>query len=317
MKVVVLDAYTLNPGDLSWKALEQFGDIVLYDRTPGELIFERSQGADILLTNKTPLNAATIERLPTLKYIGVLATGYNVIDIDAARKCGIIISNVPGYGITSVAQHTFALLLELCHHTRQHSDLVMKNQWSNSPDFCFWHFPLTELAGKTMGILGLGNIGSKVAEIASAFGMKIVASGRQHTNQKFNTPFKWADFESLLKESDVVSLHCPLTPETNGLINKACLGIMKRSAFLLNTSRGQIINESDLMDALNNEVIAGAGLDVLSTEPPNKNNPLFSAKNCIITPHIAWATKEARQRLMAMAIENLSAYIDGKPQNMV
>lgn len=317
MKIVVLDAYTLNPGDLSWEGLKQFGDLMLYDRTPGDQILTRCEGAEIVFTNKTPLEAKVIEQLPVLKYIGVLATGYNVVDTEAAKSRGIIVSNVPGYGTTSVVQLTFALLLELCHHTQQHSDSVMDGKWSKSPDFCFWNFPLIELAGKTMGIIGFGDIGSKVGDLATAFGMKIIATGRRHTDQRHRPDFKWADLDTLLEQSDVVSIHCPLSPETKGLINMERLNMMKRSAFLLNTSRGPIVVEKDLANALNNGIIAGAGIDVLSTEPPSKDNPLFYTKNCIITPHIAWATKEARQRLMTIATKNLAAFIEGRPQNVV
>lgn len=317
MKIVVLDGYTLNPGDLSWDGLQQLGEVTVYDRTPGDKVLERSREAEVLLTNKTPLGRDTIKQLPALKFIGVLATGYNIIDIEAAKRQSVLVANVPAYGASSVAQLTFALLLELCHHVQRHSDSVMEGKWTRSPDFCFWDFPLMELAGKTMGIIGFGKIGQKAGDLATAFGMNILAAGRHHSDQSHRKNFRWAAVPELLSASDVVSLHCPLSPETKGLINKESLRLMKRSAVLLNTSRGALLVDEDLADALNNGVIAGAGLDVLSVEPPSGDNPLFGAKNCLITPHIAWATKEARTRLMDMTIGNLSAFIAGKPVNVV
>jgi glycerate dehydrogenase len=317
MKIVVLDGYTLNPGDLSWHALKNFGEVEIYDRTPEEEITARCQGAAIVLTNKVPLSRDTLNGLPSLKYIGVLATGYNVVDIDAAKDNGIVVANVPGYGTASVVQLTFALLLELCHHVQQHSDAVRRGKWSQSPDFSFWDYPLVELAGKTMGIIGLGDIGKKVADVAAAFGMNVLASSRTQTDQSSRKNFRWTTIDHLLEEADVVSLHCPLTPETKGLINQNKLARMKRSSFLLNTSRGPLLIEQDLADALNSDVIAGAGLDVLSMEPPSANNPLLHAKNCIVTPHIAWATKEARTRLMNMVVNNVAAFLNGKPVNIV
>jgi len=317
MKIVVLDGYTLNPGDLSWDELKKIGDVIVYDRTPVDKIVERAIGADIIFTNKTPLNKEVINQLAELKYIGVLATGYNVVDTEAAKSNGIIVTNIPGYGTDSVAQLTFALLLELCHHVQYHSDSVMQGRWSQSIDFCFWNYPLMELAGKTMGIIGFGSIGRKVADIATAFGMNIIGNDKFETDQSHRKNFRWADVNQLLEQSDVVSIHCPLFPETKGLINKERLTLMKKTAFLLNTSRGPVIVDEDLAEALNKDTIAGAGIDVLSVEPPSKNNPLFSAKNCIITPHIAWATKEARMRLMNIAVNNLVAFINGIPVNVV
>ena len=317
MKIVVLDGHTLNPGDLSWDRLLKLGEVVLYDRTPIDKIIERSRGAEILITNKTPLSEDTINSLPSVKYIGVLATGYNIVDTETAKKRGIIVTNIPAYGTASVAQLTFALLLELCHHVQRHSDSVIEGAWANSVDFCYWNYPLIELAGKTMGIIGFGNIGSRVGDIATAFGMNIIGSSKPHTDQSHRKNFKWAEINELLEQSDIVSIHCPLLPETNGLINAETLKRMKRSAFLLNTSRGPIVVDKDLADALNNGIIAGAGIDVLSVEPPSNDNPLFKAKNCIITPHIAWATKEARTRLMQIAASNLSSFIEGKPVNVV
>jgi glycerate dehydrogenase len=317
MKIVVLDGYTLNPGDLSWDQLKKLGEVVLYDRTPEDLILERSRGAEILFTNKTPLKGAVINNLPSLKYIGVMATGYNIVDIESAKERGIIVTNAPAYGTTSVAQLTFALILELCHHVQRHSDSVTEGMWANSVDFCFWNYPLIELAGKTIGIIGFGNIGSKVGDIATAFGMNVLGAGKPETDQTHRKNFRWASINEILEQSDVVSIHCPLVPETQGLINAASLKRMKSSAFLLNTSRGPIVVDEDLAYALNNDIIAGAGIDVLSAEPPSNDNPLFKAKNCIITPHIAWATKEARTRLMDIVINNLAAFISGKPVNVV
>ncbi len=317
MKIVVLDGHTLNPGDLSWDGLNKLGEVVLYDRTPPEKITERSAGAEILIINKTPLSAETLVSLQTLRYIGVLATGYNVVDIAAAKKRNIIVANVPAYSTMSVAQLVFAFLLELCNHVRQQSDSVMNGKWASSVDFSYSDFPLLELSGKTFGIIGFGTIGKKVADIATAFGMNIIASSRHHTDQPDRKNFRWAEIDQVLEQSDAVSIHCPLTPETKGLINAESLKRMKRSAFLINTSRGPVVVESDLADALNKGIIAGAGLDVLSSEPPEKDNPLFKAKNCLITPHIAWATKEARTRLMEVAVSNVAAFIEGKPVNVV
>jgi glycerate dehydrogenase len=317
MKIVVLDGYTLNPGDLSWDGLKSLGEVVIYDRTSKEQVLERSQGAAILFSNKTPIGEEVIKQLPALQFIGVLATGFNVIDIEAAKRQGVIVANVPGYGTESVVQLTFALLLELCHHVQRHSDAVMDGGWAKSADWCFWNYPLIELSGKTMGVIGFGRIGQKVGDVAAAFGMNVLGSGRHQTDQSGRKNFRWSPIPELLEQSDVVSIHCPLLPETMGLINKESLATMKKSAFLLNTSRGPIIVDQDLADALNNEVIAGAGIDVLSAEPPPKDNPLFTAKNCIITPHIAWATKEARTRLMDMVVDNLKAFLAGQPANVV
>lgn len=317
MKIVVLDGYTLNPGDLSWDGFNKLGDVIVYDRTPSEKLIERAKGAQILLSNKTPIGQESFSQLPGLRYIGVLATGYNIIHTDAAKKSGVVVANIPGYGSHSVAQLTFALLLELCHHVQRHSDSVMAGKWSASPDWCFWDHPLIELAGKTIGIIGFGNIGQKVGDIATAFGMNVIGSARRQSDQSHRKNFQWAHIPELLRQADVVSLHCPLTPETKGLMNAESLSTMKRTAFLLNTSRGPLIVGDDLATSLNGGVIAGAAIDVLSIEPPPKENPLFSAKNCIITPHIAWATKEARTRLMEMAVNNLAAFISGAPVNVV
>jgi glycerate dehydrogenase len=317
MKIVVLDGYTLNPGDQSWDQLLKLGEVTIYDRTPVDKILERSQGAEILITNKTPLGEETLNNLPQAKYIGVLATGYNIVDTEAAKKRGIIVTNIPSYSTLSVAQLTFALILELCHHVQRHSDSVMEGKWADSIDFCYCDFPLIELSGKTLGIIGFGNIGQKVADIATVFGMNIIASSRHRKDQSARQNFRWVEVDEVLEQGDVVSIHCPLLPETKGLINSESLKRMKRSAFLINTSRGPIVIDQDLADALNKNIIAGAGIDVLSAEPPSKDNPLFKAKNCLITPHIAWATKEARTRLMDVAVSNVAAFICGKPVNVV
>lgn len=315
MNIVVLDGYTLNPGDLSWNELQLLGHCTVFDRTDTEDIIHRAKEAQIILTNKTPLTKETIDALPQIRYIGVLATGYNVVDVAAAKHRGIVVTNVPAYGITSVAQTAFALLLELTHRVRLHADLVKYGGWSLQPDFSFWQGELIELAGKTMGIVGFGNIGSEVANIAAAFGMKVIVVTR--SNKPSDERMQFVDLDTLFKTSDVVSLHCPLTGETKHLVNATRLAQMKHTAFLINTSRGALVDEPALADALNNATIAGAGLDVLSVEPPPKDHPLFNAKNCVITPHFAWATRESRQRLMNIAIENLRAFINGKPTNVV
>ena len=317
MKIVILDGYTLNPGDLSWDELKKLGDVVIHDRTPADKVVERAKDAEIVFTNKTPIGEEALNQLSSLKYIGVLATGYNIVNTEVAKAKGIIVANVPGYGTTSVVQLTFALLLELCLHVQRHSDSVMEGKWAKSADWCYWDYPLVELSGKTIGIIGFGRIGQQVGDVATAFGMNIIGNSRHWTDQSKRPNFKWAEIPELLAKSDVVSIHCPLFPETQGLINKESLKSMKNSAFLLNTSRGPIIVDEDLADALNNDVIAGAGIDVLSAEPPSKENPLFTAKNCIITPHIAWATKEARARLMQTTLSNLSAFLNGNPVNVV
>jgi glycerate dehydrogenase len=317
MKIIVLDGYTLNPGDLSWKGFQEIGDLCVFDRTLPHEIVERCSGADIVLTNKIPLTGAILKQLPELKYIGVLATGFNVVDVQTATEQGIVVCNVPDYATHSVMQMVFALLLELCQHVQSHSDSVKEGQWSMSGDFCYWNFPLVELAAKTMGIVGFGNIGKKVADVATAFGMNLLVTSGKQTIQNHRNNFQWVQIEELLERSDVISIHCPLLPETKGLINMQKLKKMKTSAFLINTSRGPIVIEEDLAQALNQEIIAGAGLDVLSIEPPSTNNPLLKAKNCIITPHISWATKEARVRLMDISLENISRFLDGEPIHVV
>ncbi len=305
MNIVVLDGYTANPGDLSWDEFHQLGSCAIYDRTPETQVVERAREADVLLTNKTVLRRAAIAALPRLRYIGVLATGYNVVDTDAARERGIPVCNVPEYSTPNVAQAVFALLLELTNHTAHHAQTVREGRWTASNDFCYWDFPLVELHGLTLGIVGYGRIGRAVAEIGRAFGMRVLACGHS------------GDLEALLRASDVVSLHCPLTPETNQLINATRLATMKPSAFLINTARGGLVNETDLADTLNNGRLAGAGLDVLSVEPPPPDNPLLRARNCLITPHIAWATRNARARLLQIAAANIRAWLAGRPQHVV
>lgn len=315
MNVVVLDGYTLNPGDLSWNKLEELGNLTVYDRTPVELIVERAQSAEIVLTNKTRLTAHTINSLPHLQYIGVLATGFNVVDIQAAKERGVPVVNIPDYGTSSVAQSVFALILELTNQVKLHSDAVFQGEWTSCPDFCFTKTPLMELEGKTLGVIGYGRIGQAVAKIADAFGMEVLFTARSQRNDA--NIGRQVELKQLLRDSDIISLHCPLTEDTQGLINQRAIEQMKPSAFLINTSRGPLIQEQDLADALKAGRLAGAGLDVLSVEPPSAENPLFQAPNCIITPHIAWATKEARARLMDIAVDNLQAFQNGNPQNVV
>jgi glycerate dehydrogenase len=310
--IVVLDGYTLNPGDLDWSELRSLGLCTIHNRTLPDEIIHRANEAEIVLTNKTVLSKEILEQLPRLRYIGVLATGYNVVDIAAAKKLSITVTNVPAYSTHSVAQTVFALLLELTHHAGHHSAEVRNGRWSANPDFSFWDFPLVELRGKTFGIVGYGNIGQAVARIAAAFEMNVVISTR--TARTSGDSF--TDTETLLKTSDIVSLHCSLNDETQNLINAKRLAIMKPSAYLINTGRGGLIDEYALANALNNELLAGAGLDVLSIEPP-KDNPLLSAKNCIVTPHIAWASRSARERLMDAVVHNVQSFIEGKPVNVV
>jgi glycerate dehydrogenase len=319
MKIVVLDGYTLNPGDLSWSALEALAPVTIYDRTPSERITERAMDAEIILTNKTPLSATTITSLPKLAYIGVLATGYNVVDTDAARARKIPVTNVPTYGTVAVAQLVFAHILEHCHHVADHSAAVRSGSWQRQPDFCFWNHPLFELAGKTIGIVGFGRIGRQVGLIASSFGMKVRAFDTQRADPPSEiTDFGWVELDELFGKSDVVSLHCPLFPQTAGLVNSSRLELMKPTAILVNASRGGLVVDADLARALNSSRIAGASLDVVSNiEPPAPENPLLSAKNCFITPHIAWAAKEARERLMATAVSNVAAFLAGSPENVV
>jgi len=315
VRIVVLDGHTLNPGDLAWDALKVLGSCEVHDRTPPAQVVMRASGAQIVLTNKTVLSRATIGQLSGLKYIGVLATGYNVVDAEAARERGVCVTNVPAYGTPSVAQMVFAHLLHLTQHVNEHSQSVRDGDWSRSQDFCYWNYPLMELAGLTMGIVGLGRIGRQTAKLALAFGMKLI-----YFDVMSESALPAAipvDLDTLFRESDVVSLHCPLTEDNRGFVNRQRLEMMKPTAFLINTSRGPLIDEPSLANALNRGRIAGAGLDVLCEEPPRPDNPLFCARNCAITPHIAWATKAARQRLMDVAVSNVRAFIQGNPQNVV
>jgi len=311
MKIIILDGYTENPGDLSWAGFEALGELTVYDRTPADQIIPRIGDAEVVYTNKTPITSGTLDACPGVKFIGVLATGFNVVDVNAARARGIPVSNIPTYGTTAVAQMVFALLLELCHHVGPHSQAVFEGRWSSCPDFCFWDYPLIELAGKTMGIIGYGRIGQATAAIARAFGMDVVAYDTQVKADEI------VPLDELLRRSDVISLHCPLFPETQGIINRANLSKCKRGALLINTSRGPLVVEEDLKEALKSGQLAGAAVDVVSTEPIRPDNVLLKAPNLIITPHIAWAPKESRQRLMDIAVDNLRAYAKGSPINVV
>lgn len=317
MKIVILDGYTENPGDLSWAGFEALGDVAVYDRTVGgeEEVIRRAKGAEVVILNKTPLPASVIEALaPELKYIGVLATGYNVVDIDAAKRAGVPVCNIPTYGTTAVAQFVMALLLELCHHVADHSRSVKAGDWSRCPDFCYWNYPLIELGGKTFGVIGYGRIGRAAAKLAKAFGMNVVA---YDTFAKDDDDARIVSLDELLAVSDVISLHCPLFPETKGIIGRDAIAKMKDGVFLINTSRGPLVDEDALAEALHAGKVAGAGLDVLCVEPAREDNPLLREPNCLITPHIAWAPKESRQRLMDIAVDNLCVWQAGAPQNVV
>lgn len=316
MKIVVLDGYGLNPGDLSWEAMEALGELQVYDRTSPSELLERAMGAEVLITNKTVITAKDMDALPQLKYIGVLATGYNVVDVEAARLKEIVVTNIPAYSTRSVAQMVFAHLLNITQRVGYYAEENRQGRWAANADFCYWDTPLMELDGKKMGIIGFGNTGQATAAIAIALGMEVCVYS---SKPQFMLPqgIQRMGIDELFRECDVVSLHCPLTDDTRELVNAARLSTMKPTAILINTGRGPLVNEQDLADALNNGVIAAAGLDVLSTEPPCKNNPLLTARNCYITPHIAWATKEARIRLMDIAVTNLKGYIKGNIVNNV
>lgn len=316
MKIVILDGYTTNPGDYSWKELNSFGEVEIYDRTSRDEVIARAKDADMVLTNKVVLKGETLAQLPQLKYIGILATGYNIIDVEETRARGIVVANVPAYSTDSVAQMTFAHVLNITNRIEHYADQNRKGQWSAAADFCYWDTPLSELAGKTFGIVGLGNIGQKVASIALSFGMRVIALTSKKAEEMPKGVEK-ADLEELLTQSDVLSLHCPLTENTREMINRQSLAKMKRGAILVNTGRGPLVNEADVADALAEGRLAGYGSDVMSSEPPKADNPLLKQPNAFITPHIAWATAEARGRLMTTAIENAKAFIAGKPQNVV
>lgn len=320
MKIVVLDGYALNPGDLSWDELRALGEVSVFDRTPVEQIVERAAGAHAVLTNKTVLTAATLAALPELRYIGVLATGYNVVDVEAAARQGIAVTNVPAYGAASVAQLVFALLLEMCSQVGHHARLVREGAWTRSPDFAFWDRPLIELEGLTLGIVGFGGIGRKVAALGRVFGMEILAHTRhpeKYRGQAAGAGVEFVELDELFARADVVSLHCPLTAQTERLVNARRLALMKPSARIINTGRGALVDESALAAALNDGRLAGAGLDVLSQEPPTADNPLLRAQNCFITPHVAWATGAARSRLLSGAVANLRDFLAGDPCNVV
>ena len=316
MKIVILDGYTENPGDLSWSGLEALGELTVYDRTPQDKVSERIGSAEIVIVNKTPIDRATIEACPRIQSIGVLATGYNVIDVQAATEKNISVCNIPTYGTDSVGQFAIALLLEICHHVAHHDQAVHAGRWESNPDWCFWDYPLIELAGKTMGIIGFGRIGQTTGRIAKALGMKIIASD-EYPNDAGRTIADYVSLDELFGRSDVICLHCPLFPSTEGIINTANIAKMKDGVIIINNSRGQLIREKDLAEALNSGKIYAAGLDVVSSEPIRGDNPLLKAKNCIITPHISWAPKESRQRLMDIAVNNLRAFLEGKPTNVV
>ena len=316
MKIVVVDGFTLNPGDLSWESIEKLGECAIYDRSTPEEVIDRVGDAEVIITNKVVFSADTIGRLAGLQYIGVTATGYNIVDVGAARERGVTVTNVPTYGTDSVAQMVFAHLLNLTQNVAHHAQTVSDGRWCSSEDFCYWDTPLIELAGKTMGIVGFGRIGRATAKLAIAFGMKVLAYDVTSPGQ---TPdgCEMVTLEDIFRHADVISLHCPLTPQTENIVNERNLSLMKKTAFLINTSRGQLIDERALAEALNNGKIAGAGLDVLAVEPPEEQNPLLTARNSYVTPHIAWATRAARERLLSVAVENLAAFIADKPQNVV
>ncbi len=317
MKIVVLDGYTLNPGDITWDGFKKLGDFVCYDRTPADKILERIADADAVITNKTPITKETLAAKPNIKYIGVLATGYNVVDVAAAKAKGIPVTNIPTYGTTAVAQFVFAHLLEICHHVGYHAETVKQGRWAKSEDFCYWDYPLIELVGKTIGIVGFGRIGQNVAKIAVAFGMKVLAFDEYVNNSLETADIKYASLDEVLSKSDVISLHVPLFDSTKGMINKGSIAKMKDGVIIINTSRGPLVVEDDMVAALEKGKVAAYGTDVVSVEPITASNPLPKAKNCLVTPHIAWAPKAARERLMNIAVDNLAAFAKGGPINVV
>ena len=316
MKIVILDGYTENPGDLSWEGFERLGTLTVYDRTEPSEIVSRIGDAEAVIINKCPITAETMDACPELRYVGVLATGYNVVDVTAAKERHIAVTNIPTYGTTAVAQMVFAHLLAICQHVEAHSQAVHQGEWNTNPDWCFWNYPLVELAGKTMGIVGFGRIGQTVAGIARALGMNVLAFDR-HENETGRALAQYVSLEELLRRSDVISIHCPLFPETERMINRETIAQMKDGVYFINTSRGQLVDEQALADALNSGKVAHAGLDVVYTEPIRTDNPLLKAKNCFITPHIAWAPKESRKRLMDIAVDNLAQFAAGTPVNVV
>lgn len=316
MKIVVLDGYTLNPGDISWEEMERLGELTVYDRTPQELIAERIGQAEIVFTNKTPLTGDTMQKCGRMKYIGVLATGYNVVDVEAAKERGICVTNIPSYGTDAVGQFAIGLLLEICHRIGYHNEAVQEGRWEKSADWCFWDYPLIELAGKTMGIIGFGRIGQSTGRLAKALGMKVIAYD-EHRSEAGAQIAEYVGLDALLQTSDVISLHCPLLPSTEHIIRKENIEKMKDGVIILNNARGGLVAEQDLADALKSKKVYAAGLDVVSTEPVTADNPLLHLDNCIITPHISWAPKESRMRLLHIAVKNLAAYMEGKPENVV
>lgn len=318
MKIVILDGYTLNPGDLHWTGFEALGELTVYDRTSADDVVSRIADADIVYTNKTPITHVTLDSCPNVKYIGVLATGYNVVDIEAAKQKRIVVTNIPTYGTAAVGQFAIGLLLEICHHIGHHSDAVIKDgRWASNHDWCFWDYPLIELDGKTMGIIGFGRIGQATGHIAQALGMRVMAFDANQYPSLESETCKYVELDELLAGSDVIALHCPLLPETQGIINKESIAKMKDGVIIINNSRGPLIVEEDLAEALNTGKVYAAGLDVVSSEPIRSDNPLLRAKNCFITPHISWAPKESRQRLLDIAVSNLVAFRDGSPVNVV
>ena len=319
MKIVVLDGYTLNPGDLNWDGIKKLGDLTVLDRidhSPSAVI-EAIGDAEIVYTNKTPLPKEVLNNVPSVKYIGVLATGYNVVDVDCAKECGIKVTNIPTYGTAAVAQFTLALLLEMCHRIGSHDAAVKNGEWASCPDFCFWKHPLIELSGKTMGFIGFGRIGQATAKLAQAFGLNLLVFNRSQNPDMASDTCQYASLDDVLAKSDIISLHCPLTEDTQGIINQSTIGKMKDGVMIINTARGPLIVEQDLKDALETGKVAAAAIDVASVEPILADNPLLTAKNCIMTPHIAWASKESRQRLMNSTVENLEAFLGGNPINVV
>ena len=320
MKIVILDGYTENPGDLSWEGLEKLGDLTVYDRTSltdVQEVIDRIGDAEIVFTNKTPMPREVFDTCTNIRYVGVLATGYNVVDVDAAKEKNISVCNIPTYGTAAVGQFAIALLLEICHHVGHHDKAVHEGRWENNPDWCFWDYPLIELDGKVMGIIGYGRIGQATGRIAQALGMKVLAYDAYRNPALESETCQYADLDEVLAKSDVIALHCPLFSETEGMINRESIAKMKDGVIILNNSRGPLIVEKDLAEALNSGKVAAAGLDVVSTEPIKGENPLLKAKNCILTPHISWAPKESRQRLMDIAVDNLEMFLKGKVQNAV
>ena len=317
MKIAILDGYTINPGDLSWEPIEALGECEIFPRTMPQETFERSKNADIIITSKVVFDRELLLKLPSLKYIGVIATGYNVIDLEAARERNVIVTNIPDYCASSVAQMVFAHVLELARRVGHHDNSVKKGEWSSNEDFCYWEYPQMELNGKILGLIGCGNIGSNVANTAISFGMQVLAYDPYPRHMDDDPPIEFVDIDTVFTQSDVISLHCPLTAETKEIIRTSTLSKMKPTAFVINTARGPLVNEADLSRALNNGIIGGAGLDVLNIEPPDRANPLFRTKNCFITPHIAWASQESRVRLIKMTADNIEAFLAGRPTNVV